>query len=97
MPIVPNLTPHGNRVRRAATARKPPAAAPAAVTPIYWPFVDSMYDYLAFLTAGATGQGPPIATPPAGSAPPIGLVGARAGGQGGARSVEQPRENHKPC
>ena len=81
MPIVPNLHPHGTRVRQAAIARTLRAAPEAAPPPVYWPFVDSMYDYITFLTNGNPGQqGPPIATAPAGSPPTIGIIGAGAAG-----------------
>ncbi|MBV8367443.1 MAG: FAD-dependent oxidoreductase [Candidatus Eremiobacteraeota bacterium] len=70
MPIVPNLTPHGRRVRQAA-----------APNPVYWPYIDSMYDFVNFLTNGQPGTpGPPIASAPSGSSPTIGIVGAGAAG-----------------
>ena len=82
MPIVPNLTPQAKAQRYAAIARKASAAAPAAapVEPKYWPFLDSMYDYLAFLGQGPYDQGPPIAALPQGPAKTIGIVGAGAAG-----------------
>ena len=78
MAIVPNLTRHARRVRAGTLA-----AHAAAPQPIYWPYVDSMYDFTAFLSATPypnLSQGAPIATPPAGAPPNVAIVGGGAAG-----------------